>query len=190
MLRLGKSLEVFREAFKTIHYKDAWLAFTLTVNNISQSIFLLTDHIIWLARSGLVKDINTNKWTARSNRYWLISLVMSLVRDVYEFNQIVVRHSSYKSISSCIASSVVSIRRPEDVTNCVTSLFKFLFTWKHITIDMLKNSCDLFLPLNGLGYTKLSPRVIGLLGMASSIAGLIVILNPNCKLVQVPNYPL
>lgn len=182
MLRFGKSLEVFLGSLTTLHYSDAWIAFTLTVNKICQSIFLLTDHIIWLARSGLVKDIDTVKWTQRSNRYWLISLVMALVRDVYEINRVVASFSSYKSLSSCIASSVVSIRRPKDVTICVTSLFEFLITYKHLTIDTIKNGCDLFIPLNGLGYTKLSPRVIGLLGMISSIAGLMVILNPHCKL--------
>lgn len=182
VLRLGKSLEVFHGALKSIHLSDAWIAFTLTVNKISSSIFLLTDHIIWLARSGLVKDIDTAKWTQRSNRYWLISLVMSLIRDVYEINRVVASFSSYKSLSACIASSVVSIRSPKDVSACVTSLFQFLLTYKHLTVDTLKNCCDLFIPLNGLGYTKLSPRVIGLLGMISSIAGLIVILNPHCKL--------
>lgn len=182
VLRLGKSLEVFYGALKTIHYSDAWLAFCLTVNKICQSIFLLTDHIIWLARSGLVKDIDAPKWTQRSNRFWLVSLVMSLVRDVYEINRVVASFSSYKSLSSCIASSVGSIRNPKDVTNCIASLLEFLITYKHLTVDTIKNCCDLFIPLNGLGFTNLSPRVIGLLGMISSVAGLIVILNPHCKL--------
>lgn len=182
VLRFGKSVEVFYGALKTIHYSDAWLAFTLTVNRISQSIFLLADNIIWLARSGLVKDIDTVKWTQRSNRYWIISLVLSLVRDVYEINRVVASFSSYKGLSSCIASSVASIRSPKDVSLRLTSLLDFLITYKHLTIDTIKNAADLFIPLNGLGYVKLSPRVIGLLGMVSSIAGLIVILNPQCKL--------
>lgn len=182
MLRFGKSLEVFHGALKSIHLSDAWLAFTLTVNKICSSIFLLTDHIIWLSRSGLIKDIDTNKWQQRSNKYWVISLVMSIVRDVYEINRVVASFSSYKNLSTCIASSVVSIRSPKDVSVCVSSVCDFLVTYRHLTIDTIKNCCDIFIPLNGMGYTKLSPRVIGLLGMISSIAGLIVILNPQCKL--------
>lgn len=182
VLRFGKSAEVFYSALKTIHYSDAWLAFTLTVNKICSSIFLLSDHIIWLARSGLVKDIDTPKWSERANKFWIISLVMSLIRDVYEINRVVSSFSSYKSLSSCIASSLISIRSPKDVSLCFMSLFEFLITYKHLTIDTVKNIADLFIPLNGSGYVKLSPRVIGLLGMVSSIAGLIVILNPQCKL--------
>lgn len=182
VLRFGKSLEVFYGTLKTIHYSDAWLAFTLTVNRICQSLFLLTDHIIWLARSGLVKNIDTQKWSQRSNKYWVLSLVMSIMRDVYEINRVVSSSSSYKNLSTCIATSVVSIRSSKDLSRCLTSLFEFLITYKHLTIDTVKNCCDLFIPLSGMGYVKLSPRVIGLLGMASSIAGLIVILNPHCKL--------
>lgn len=182
VLRFGKSVEVLHGTLKTIHLSDAWLAFTLTVNRICSSIFLLTDHIIWISRSGLVKDIDTAKWTQRSNRYWVISLVMSLVRDVYEINRVVSSFSSYKSLTSCLASSILSIRNPKDVSLCLMSLLDFLITYKHLTIDTIKNAADLFIPLNGLGYVKLSPRVIGFLGMVSSIAGLIVIFNPQCKL--------
>lgn len=182
VLRFGKSVEVFYGAFKSIHYSDAWLAFTLTVNKISSSIFLMTDHIIWLSRSGLVKDVDTVKWTRRSNRFWVLSLVMSIVRDVYEINRIVVSISSYKSLSTCLASSIVSIRSSKDVSVCVSSLVEFLITYKHLTVDTVKNICDLFIPLTSMGLTKLSPRQIGLLGMISSVAGLIVVLNPKCKL--------
>lgn len=182
VLRFGKSLEVFYGALKSIHYNDAWLAFTLTVNKIAQSIFLLTDHIIWLSRSGLVKDIDTAKWTKRSNRFWIISLMMGIARDIYEINRVVVSFSSYKSLTTCLVSSVVSIRSSDDVSLCISSLLEFLTTYKHLTVDTVKNVCDLFIPLTGLGYVKLSPRTIGLLGVMSSIAGLFVVLNPKCKL--------
>jgi len=182
LLRFGKSLEAFHGALKTIHYSDAWLAFTLTVNKISQSLFLFSDHIIWLSRSGLVKDIETAKWSQRSNRYWVISLVMGIMRDIYEINRVIASFTAYKHLSSCIVGSVTSIRSSKDVTLCLVSLFDFLITYKHLTIDMIKNCCDLFIPLSSMGYVKVSPRVIGLLGIISSIAGLIVILNPQCKL--------
>ncbi|CRK93704.1 CLUMA_CG007232, isoform A [Clunio marinus] len=182
LLRFGKSLEVFYGALKSIHYSDAWLAFTITVNKISQSIFLFTDHIIWLARSGLVKDIDTVKWSQRSNKYWVLSLVMSIVRDIYEINRVVASLSSYKEVTSCIALSLLSIRSSKDANRCLTTLFDFLITYKHLTIDTVKNCCDLFIPLTSMGYIKVSPRVVGLLGMISSIAGLIVVLNPQCKL--------
>lgn len=183
VLRFGKSIESFYGCLKTVHYNDSWLAFTLTVSRISQTIFLVTDHIIWLARSGLVKNVDVAKWTHKSNKYWLISLIMGIVRDIYEINRVISSYSTYKNLSSCIASSVVSVRSAKDFTNCFTSLFEFAVTYKHLSIDTIKNFCDIFIPLNSLGFVKLSPRTIGLLGMISSIAGLIVVLNPStCKL--------
>jgi peroxin-11B len=182
VLRFGKSVEVFYASFRTIHLNDAWLAFTLTVNKICQSIFLLTDHIVWLSRSGLVKDVDAAKWTQRSNKYWVISLVMGIVRDIYEINRVISSFSSYKNLSECIASSALSIRSAKDVTVCFSSLLDFVITYKHLSVDTLKNCCDLFIPLTSMGYVKLSPRIIGLLGVVSSLAGLIVVLNPKCKL--------
>lgn len=107
---------------------------------------------------------------------------MSLIRDIYEINRVVASISTYKNLTTCVATSVVSIRSSKDVSSCVLSLCDFLITYKHLTIDAIKNGCDLFIPLSGLGYVKLSPRMIGLLGMVSSLAGLIVVLNPKCKL--------
>jgi peroxin-11B len=183
VLRFGKSLEVFYGSLKSIHYSDAYIAFTLTVTKISQAIFLFTDHIVWLARSGLFKNIDTPRWVERSNRFWLVSLVMGIVRDVYEINRVISSFTSYKDLSSCITSSFLSIRSARDVSKCFASLTDFIITYRHITIDAIKNVCDLFIPLNALGYVKMSPRIIGLLGVISSLMGLIVILNPNCKLL-------
>lgn len=53
-----------------------------------------------------------------------------------------------------------------------------------VVLDTLKNACDFFIPFTALGYTKLTPRTIGLLGVVSSVAGLIAILQPTtAKLV-------
>jgi peroxin-11B len=107
---------------------------------------------------------------------------MGLVRDVYEINRVISSFTSYKNLSECIASSALSIRSARDVSVCFSSLCDFVVTYKHLSVDTVKNCCDLFIPLTSMGYVKLSPRIIGLLGVASSLAGLIVVLNPKCKL--------
>lgn len=146
-------------------------------------MFLATDHLIFLARSNLLKNVDIAKWNTTSSKYWLISLIMSIARDVYEINKTISSFSTFKSLSSCIASTIVSLRSTEDFAKCAAHILQFAVTYKHITIDLLKNLCDLFIPLNSLGFVNLSPRTIGLLGVISSVAGLIVILNPaTCKL--------
>ncbi|KAG5888808.1 hypothetical protein JTB14_032721 [Gonioctena quinquepunctata] len=52
-----------------------------------------------------------------------------------------------------------------------------------VVIDTIKNGCDFFIPLTALGHVKLSPGTVGVLGTISSIAGLLVLLEPSRKLI-------
>lgn len=52
-----------------------------------------------------------------------------------------------------------------------------------VIVDTIKNVCDVFIPLSSLGYSKLSPKYQGILGVISSIAGLFEILYPTAKLL-------
>lgn len=176
---------MFHGVFKSVHYQDAMVAFTLTLSKISQGLFLLADHVIWLARSGLFKNIDTSKWTTRSNKFWLVSLIMNIVRDVYEVNRLITCYSPHKNITECIFSTLTSIRGFKDVRRYSQTTVDFLRVYKYLTIDMIKNSCDLFIPISSLGYfnVKLSPRTIGILGAISSLMGIIALLDPSFKLV-------
>jgi peroxin-11B len=61
--------------------------------------------------------------------------------------------------------------------------FTYLDMHKDIVLDTLKNGCDFFIPFTSLGFIKLSPKTIGMLGVISSVAGLLVILEPRAKLL-------
>jgi peroxin-11B len=161
------------------------IAFTLTISKICQSLFLLVDHILWLARSGLFKNIDTTKWTTRSNKFWLFSLVMNIVRDVYEINRLITCYSHHKNITECIFSTLVSIRGFADLKRYSQTTLDFMKVYKYLTIDTIKNCCDLFIPLSSLGYfnLKLSPRTIGILGAISSLMGIMALLDPSYKLI-------
>lgn len=49
-------------------------------------------------------------------------------------------------------------------------------------VDTLKNTCDLFIPMAALGYVRLSPGTVGMLGVVSSVAGIAALINPMYKL--------
>ncbi|XP_059474034.1 peroxisomal membrane protein 11B [Neocloeon triangulifer] len=49
-------------------------------------------------------------------------------------------------------------------------------------VDTVKNSCDFFIPLTALEHIRLGPATIGLLGVVSSLAGLLPMLHPQLKL--------
>jgi hypothetical protein len=51
-----------------------------------------------------------------------------------------------------------------------------------LLVDTAKNACDIFIPLTALNYTRLSSGAVGLLGAASSLAGLLTITHPQLKL--------
>lgn len=183
MLRFGKCLDLFYASLKTIHNPNITLRITLTVGKLSQALFLYADHIIWMARSGLFKDIDLAKWNEKANRFWLLSITMNLCRDAYELYRIV--EASQVGINDFNRSmvSACSIRTTHDLLKVSLRTYAALHAHKAVVVDTLKNVCDVFIPLTGLGYTKLSPRTIGLLGVISSVAGIIAIVQPAAKLV-------
>uniref|UniRef100_U5EKK5 Putative peroxisomal bioproteinsis protein peroxin n=1 Tax=Corethrella appendiculata TaxID=1370023 RepID=U5EKK5_9DIPT len=168
LLRFGKGFEVLYSSIKTSHFNDLILKITVTISRIASGLFLLYDHLIWLSRAGFAKTIDLKSCMERSNRFWLISLAMNLCRDYYELLKIYndyyrrnyqnIRHNSPSKVSRTI-----------------------VLENKGLVVDTIKNTCDIFIPLNTLGYTKFSPMFIGLLGVTSSIAGLLPLLHNQYK---------
>lgn len=181
MLRFGKCLDVFYASLRTIHYPDLAIRVTLTMSKLSQALFLFADHFLWLARTGLFKSIDAKKWGKYANKYWLLSIIMNLCRDVYEIFRLLDLHKA--SAKSGISRSVpVSINSPKDFSRLALQSYALVLGHKDVFVDTVKNVCDFFIPLTALGYTKLTPRTIGILGAISSVAGLIALLEPTAKL--------
>lgn len=173
LLRLGRCLDSLQAALSSMRYPDLMIRITLTLSKISNALFLLADHIIWVGRAGICQ-VNVDKWNQVSNKYWLMAIVMNLARDVYEISQIMERESvglRLRASRSCKLNLPIQIRALCRVQNHTDVL-----------VDTVKNSCDIFIPLTSLGYTKLSPGVVGLLGFISSAAGLYSLIYPMAKL--------
>ncbi|KAK6642775.1 hypothetical protein RUM43_004277 [Polyplax serrata] len=175
LLRLGKSLEVLYTTLKTIHYEDFMVKITCTLSKLSNAMFLLTDHLLWLGRSGLA-NVNMNKWSEISNRYWLYSIIMNLVRDVYE----ILRVLNEENVMVRLGTRKMQCDIKKQIL-FIASIF--INNHKDILWDFIKNTCDVWIPMTALGYTKFKPGTIGFLGTISSIAGLISIVNPRAKLL-------
>ncbi|XP_067634246.1 peroxisomal membrane protein 11B [Eurosta solidaginis] len=183
LLRFGRCVDIFYSSLRTIHYPDLTIRITLTLSKISQSLFLLADHFLWLARTGLFKGINAKRWGKLANKYWLLSIIMNLCRDVYEIFRLIDLHKAgAKSGISRTTLSPMQIRSLQDFSRLALHSYALLQAHKDIAVDTMKNLCDVFIPLTGLGYTKLSPCTIGLLGAISSAAGLWALLEPTAKL--------
>lgn len=185
VLRFGRCVDIFYSSLRTIHYPDLTIRVTLTLSKLSQSLFLLADHFMWLARTGLFKGINTNRWGKFANKYWLLSIIMNLCRDVYEIFQLIDLHKAGTKSGITRASPKISplhVNSLRDFNRLALHSYALVLGHKDVAVDTVKNLCDLFIPLTALGYTRLSPRTIGLLGAISSAAGLWALLEPTAKL--------
>lgn len=142
---------------------------------------MFADHFLWLARTGLFKSIDAKKWGKYANKYWLLSIIMNLCRDVYEIFRLLDLHKA--SVRSGISRSIpCRIKSPKDFSRLALQSYALVLGHKDIFVDTVKNVCDFFIPLTALGYTKLTPRTIGVLGAISSVAGLIAMVVPAAKL--------
>lgn len=69
---------------------------------------------------------------------------------------------------------------PRDVMS--SEAVHFVRSHKDLLIDTVKNSCDLMLPLTNLGIIRLSPGIIGVVGMISSILSVYSLVDQRAKL--------
>lgn len=169
VLRFGRFIESLYASLPLLDDKKPSVRYFLVLSKIANSLFLLADHILWLGRADIC-SVNTEKCSEISNKYWLFSITMSLVRDVCEISQI-----DFKTLVQ-----QNDIRKAPDFLTKIAKGMKV--AQANVFVDTLRNSCDFFIPLTALGYVKLSPGTVGLLGTISSLLGLWVIISPKLKL--------
>ncbi|KAK4883810.1 hypothetical protein RN001_000081 [Aquatica leii] len=174
LLRFGRCIDSLSAALKIVKHPDLVVRITQTLSKLYNFLFLLADHILWLGRADLYQ-VDTDKWGKLCNRYWLYSIVMNLIRDFYEVLQ-VLKINSHRILPKDGCRSL------GDMYKCGTKALVCMQGYQNIVIDTIKNSCDLFIPLTALGHVKLSPGTVGLLGVVSSFAGLITLIQPLAKL--------
>lgn len=176
LYRFGRCTDTLYTALSSINLNDPTLQNTITLSRINMALYLLTDHVIWLGRAGLA-DINTAKWSRLSYKLWLYYLVMNLSRDVYEISRII---NNFVSLNEKIPFG--KIERSSSVIATFQRLCSLIKVHKDVAFDTVKNGCDVCLPLAQLGYLSISPRTVGILGVISSIAGMLPLIDPSYKL--------
>lgn len=169
LFRLGTGVTQFRSALQTIHLNNPLLRFILTLVKLNRGIYLLIDHLIWAHRMNLIK-INSPYWSKLSNRFWFFSVFLGLVRDMYELlkalrveRERLRQYQSYEPITRKAISNVVQ-NNPA------------------VCIDVVKNCGDFLIPLSRLDIFYVPGGIIGLLGIMSSVAGLVATYNEHLKL--------
>lgn len=163
VFRIGKSIDSLCTALKTIHLTNPVLRFLVTLTQISRGLYLLIDHLIWASRMHLV-SIDDRFWGRISNRFWLVAIFLSLLRDLYEL--------------------LVAIRLEKNRLNQYTPpsghrasprtlVSGALRANPALVLDALKNVMDVWIPVSYLDLVALPSGLVGLVGVVSSLAGLV-----------------
>ncbi|XP_071381405.1 peroxisomal membrane protein 11A isoform X2 [Centroberyx affinis] len=156
-------------------------------SNINRALYFICDNVLWARSVGLINDINKDRWSLNASRYYLLSLVMGLTRDVYVISQLVVQRTRDKHFQQRLNRHLSD--SPEVAEVVIPQLDAFLFlvfeslkTHPAVALDMLKNICDLFIPLDRLGIYQSNAGVVGFCGLISSLLGIVTLIQPNLKI--------
>ena len=131
-LRLGTCVDALLSSFTSVSHPDPFVRMTVTLSRIANTMYLFCDHLIFLHNNNLV-NIDLKGWDNLSDRCWLYTIVMDLVRNIYLINNIVTKLGSVSSSASFLY---------------------FFANHKNLFIDTIKNFADVVLPLTSLGKIK------------------------------------
>jgi len=176
-MRLGKSLDLIQGALVNASLSDTALRLCLVVGKLSQACFLLIDHAVWTAKLGLMPGVDAAKLNRTAARFWLISIVAGVVRDLIDIIRIARTELRKKRQTDQASSGVVAER-----CNDLTGIMARVVAHRPLIVDTVRNVADLFLPSATLGYIVTSEGFQGLMGMISSYMGILAIWDPALKL--------
>ncbi|XP_070622787.1 peroxisomal membrane protein 11B [Erythrolamprus reginae] len=189
LFRLGNSADALEAAKRAIHLSDIVLRFCITVSHLNRAMYFACDNILWAGKSGLVPLMDHEKWSQQSFRYYLFALIMNLSRDAYEIRLLMERETNGKSQKGSGRngpSSSAEDPRFQQLTLKLKLHFALLAQVLRnnppLLLDVVKNACDLFIPLDKLGIYKSSSGFVGLCGLTSSVLSILSILHPWLKL--------
>ncbi|KAJ8879746.1 hypothetical protein PR048_020354 [Dryococelus australis] len=102
---------------------------------------------------------------------------MNLLRDIYEILR-VLEHGNHGFPTAGWYRTCPSRKMLPLSLRAAT----FARDHKDVLVDTVKNGCDLFIPMTALGYARLSPGTVGVLGVVSSLAAIAGLVDPEARL--------
>ncbi|XP_076980300.1 peroxisomal membrane protein 11A [Tamandua tetradactyla] len=185
--RLGNVVHAIQATQQSIHATDLVPRLCLTLANLNRVIYFICDTILWVKNIGLAAGINKEKWQMWAARHYYYSLLLNLARDLYEISLQMekVTHDRAKREKSPSQNPLgysVADEETEWLQSFLLLLFRSLRKHPPLLLDTVKNLSDILIPLDQLGICKSNPGIIGLGGLVSSIAGIIIVTYPQMKL--------
>lgn len=121
-------------------------------------------------------------------RYYLFALVVNLSRDAYEIRVLLERAEAARKRGKSPENKpqlqaegrIQRLRLYLQLQ--LQLLLQVLRDNPPLLLDLLRNACDLVIPLDKLGLCRSSPGMVGFCGLASSVLSILTILHPWLKL--------
>ncbi|XP_044518423.1 peroxisomal membrane protein 11A isoform X1 [Gracilinanus agilis] len=185
--RLGNVVHAVQATQQSIRVSDLVPRLCLTIANLNRVIYFVCDTILWVRSVGLVADINKEKWRKWAARHYYYSLLLNIIRDVYEVSlqmeQIAQEKAKReKSMPQNHLGPCIADEETEWLQSFLLLLFRSLRKHPPLLLDTVKNLCDILNPLDQLGIYKSNSGIIGLGGLLSSIVGMITVAYPQMRL--------
>ncbi|XP_056622266.1 peroxisomal membrane protein 11A [Triplophysa dalaica] len=187
LLRLGNTVNSVHAVESALHISDPVLRLCLTFANLNRALYFICDNLLWARSIGLIRDINKERWSLNASRFYFLSLIMNLTRDVYAITQLMAqtsrdRHYQHKVNQHLNESPDVACVVVPQLDAFLFLLIESLKSHPSVALDTLKNVCDLFIPLDRLGIFQTNAGVVGFCGLISSVLGILSVLRPNLKI--------
>ncbi|XP_068169459.1 peroxisomal membrane protein 11A [Antennarius striatus] len=187
LLRLGNTITSIEAAKRTMQLSDRVLCLCLTVANINRAVYFLCDNVVWARNVGLINNIDKERWSLNASRCYFFSLVMNLTRDIYAILLLMVQRGRDRRFRQKMDQQLHN--NPEVADVVIPQLDAFLFllleslrSHPDVALDVLKNTCDLFIPLHKLGIYQTHAGVVGFCGLISSLIGIVTLVQPKLKI--------
>ncbi|CAI5797888.1 peroxisomal membrane protein 11B [Podarcis muralis] len=188
LFRLGNSSDALEAAKRAIHLSDMVLRFCITVSHLNRAMYFACDNILWAGKSGLAPHMDQEKWSQRSFRYYLFALIMNLSRDAYEI-RLLMEHEANGKCQRGGGGDSPRVGEDHRLQQLILRLKLQVRLLCHVLrdnppllLDLAKNACDIFIPMDKLGLYKTNPGFVGLCGLTSSVISILTIVFPWLKL--------
>lgn len=158
--RLGKSLDMFLAAIKGSKVQDPLIRICIVGARMCRVVYFLYDILNWCCRVTLMKG-SAKDYAKKAAPFWFIAVVFGLIRDAYEIINYILR---VKAKHQNLSVKEAVTQRPD------------------IAVDTMKNACDFLIPLKIWGKLEMTTGTMGVLGLMSSICGMLTLWSPTFKL--------
>ncbi|XP_049579222.1 peroxisomal membrane protein 11A [Syngnathus scovelli] len=187
LFRLGNTINAIESAKRNARLSDPALCLCLAAADMGRALYFICDNTLWATSVGLLAGIDKERWSAAASRCYLLSLVMSLSRDVYVISRFVAektreKHFRRKMISHLKQNSDVAEVTVPQLDALVFLLLHCFKSQPAVLLDTVKNVCDLSIPLDKLGIYRSNTGAVAFCGLLSSLIGIVTLVRPDLKI--------